>query len=99
MPRRFTHVFIAYGALHGCPQPSLTNYSEEFGDASWAQLAKRADALRNLVRIKVADDNDLKTAHAGLQLCGEFFDGLAELSSMRGDTDQYETISHLALSA
>ena len=50
----------------------------------WASLTQKADALRNLVRIKVADDNDLKTANAGLMICKSFFDDLTRLASMRG---------------
>ena len=36
---------------------------------------------------QVADDNDLKTAKAGLVLCHEFFDGLAQLASLEPDSD------------
>lgn len=61
-------------------------FAQEFGLnlALWAALTMKADALRNLVRIKVADDNDLKTARSGLALCAEFFAALARLAELRG---------------
>ena len=94
----------AVGANHAQTDNSVkksgrTDYRAEFGEERWAALAQRADALRNLVRIKVADDNDLKTARAGLVLCAEFFDGLAELARKRGATDELEVLLDLALSA
>ena len=51
----------------------LTECSEE----DWDGLAKGADALRKLVRIKVQDDNDLKAANGALTSCAEFFATLA----------------------
>ena len=44
----------------------------------------QADALRNLVRIKVADDNDLRTARTGLEECAECFVGIAAGANARG---------------
>ena len=61
------------------------NVATELGltTPEWQSLADRADALRKLVRIKVADDNDLKTARQGLDLCARFFEGLAQLLELR----------------
>ena len=61
------------------------NVATELGltTPEWQSLADRADALRKLVRIKVADDNDLKTARQGLELCARFFEGLAQLLELR----------------
>ena len=44
----------------------------------------QADTLRNLVRIKVADDNDLRTARTGLEECAECFVGIAAGANARG---------------
>ena len=62
--------------------------NEEFGlsVAEWAILTQKADATRKLVRVKLADDNDLKTARRGLEECAEFFDGLAQVAAWRGTT-------------
>jgi hypothetical protein len=49
----------------------------------WAALARRYGALRGLVRIKLADENDLATARAGLQLCDDFFHALVQLAKLR----------------
>ena len=59
------------------------DFRAEFGPARWHSLSLRADALRKLVRIKVADDNDLKTAREGFVLCKAFFDSL-ELHLVEG---------------
>ena len=76
-----------------------TDYPEEFGPDTWARLVGCADALRLLVRVKVADDNDLKTAHSGLQICTAFFEGLAELTRLRGAADEYDVYHELTLCA
>ena len=59
--------------------------NEEFGlsVAEWAVLTQKADSLRKLVRIKLADDNDLKTARSGLELCDEFFKGVVSVAEAR----------------
>ena len=72
--------------------------------AEWSALAERADALRKLVRIKVADDNDLKTARAGLDMCATFFEGLVQLTALRRPelrpgADEYDMLQALAHSA
>ena len=69
----------------------------QFGHARWAELAARADALRALVRIKVADDNDLNTAKAGLVVCAAFFADLAALSKLRGGVDEIELLREISL--
>lgn len=66
--------------------------------AQWASLTMRADALRNLVRIKVADDNDLRTARLGLVLCAEFFRALGRLAELRA-APELEVLQSLAISA
>ena len=75
---------------------SRSKYHEEFGAEKWAELAASADTLRNLVRIKVADDNDLKTARQGLILCRDFFDGLSQLGAQRGVDDEFVVFDELA---
>lgn len=44
------------------------------GDAAeWAELVCRARRCRDLVRVKIQDDNDLNTARDGLRMCQEYF--------------------------
>ena len=73
-----------------------TDYRTEFGADKWAGLAASADALRNLVRVKVADDNDLRTARAGLVICNDFFEGLSQLASLRGMADAFAVFEEMA---
>ena len=63
----------------------------------WRALADRADDLRKLVRVKVADDNDLKTARQGLQLCDEFFEDLARYAGLESGSavDEFEVLRSL----
>lgn len=75
---------------------STTDYAAEFGDARWAELAANADNLRKLVRIKVADDNDLKTARQGLLICREFFDDIGRLGRLQGIADDFAVMEELA---
>ena len=75
---------------------STTDYADEFGAERWAELAAEADNLRKIVRIKVADDNDLKTARAGLLICKEFFDGVAQLAKLQGGKDDFAVIEELS---
>ena len=72
----------------------LGGSASEFGLnlVQWSMLTLQADALRNLVRIKVADDNDLRTARAGLLLCAEFFRALSALSALRQVDDEYAVL-------
>ena len=58
------------------------------------RLQGQADALRNLVRIKVADDNDLKAANLALQTCSDFFGGLTLAAAAQGigDFDLLKTL-------
>ena len=37
--------------------------------AQWVAMQAQADTLRNLVRIKIADDNDIKAARCALDTC------------------------------
>ena len=97
----FTPLMTAAEAGHaqvdnsGKKAPS-TDYVAEFGDARWAELAANADNLRKLVRIKVADDNDLKTARQALLICREFFDGIGRLGRLQGIADDFAVIEELA---
>ena len=79
---------------------SAAGVAKDFGLSllQWAQMLLAAEDLRTLVRVKVADDNDLKTASQGLQLCAEFFAGLSRLAGMRGVTE-FEVLNELSLSA
>ena len=45
------------------------------------------------MRIKVADDNDLRTARAGLVICRDFFDGLAPDGQQAPANDGVEHLS------
>ena len=64
----------------------LGGSASEFGLnlVQWSMLTLQADALRNLVRIKVADDNDLKAANLALQTCSDFFGGLTLAAAAQG---------------
>ena len=48
---------------------------------------------------QVADDNDLKTARAGLLLAQTFLDGLKRLTSMREAADEYAVLQDLVITA
>ena len=87
----------AQGAGHAQMENSVKHLggsASEFGLnlVQWSMLTLQADALRNLVRIKVADDNDLRTARAGLLLCAEFFRALSALSALRQVDDEYAVL-------
>ena len=69
-------------------------YATTFGAAKWHTLAKRADSLRQLVRVKVADDNDLRTAKSGFLICKQFFDGLEELARTHSE-DEFDLLTEL----
>ena len=64
-------------------------------EVEWSALIGEADGLRQLVRIKLADDNDLKAAQCALAGCFEFFSGLDALAARRGATpfDTLQTLS------
>ena len=83
----------------GSKTQQTTDYAAEFGPSEWAALAQRADSLRKLVRIKVADDNDLKTARAGFLLCAEFFDGLGKLAELMNNADEFDVLKDLDVTA
>ena len=67
---------------------------------AWARLTMRAHDLRQLVRIKVADDNDLRTARQGLELAAEYFAALVRLANLRSEAeyDLLNTIRNTAMS-
>ena len=60
----------------------LAGMGLEFGCSisQWALLAHRAEVMRRLIRIKLQDENDLRTARQGLLLCSAFFEDLAALT-------------------
>ena len=76
---------------------SAMGFAREFGLnlAEWATLTIKADELRNLVRIKVADDNDLRTARSGLVLCAEFFHALQQLAVLRAAANGWDVLQLL----
>jgi len=76
---------------------SAMGFAREFGLnlAEWASLTIKADELRNLVRIKVADDNDLRTARSGLVLCAEFFRALERLAVLRNAANGWDVLQQL----
>ena len=96
----------AAGAGHSQLDNSCKNLTgmalpQEYGLSlmQWSMLTLQADALRNLVRIKVADDNDLRTARLGLLLCNDFFQALARLAELRGSASEHAallSLGHLA---
>ena len=82
----------AQGASHAQMDNSNKNLfggamvaASEFGLdlVTWSRLTVAADELRQLVRIKVADDNDLKTARSGLVLAAELFAAVTRLAKLQ----------------
>ena len=67
------------------PQPAPAERFD-LGEAEWAELVRQAEKARGLVRVKLADDNDLKTARTGLLECEEFFSGVRRVATLRGDS-------------
>lgn len=49
----------------------------------WRVLQAQADAVRKLVRIKLADDNDLAAAQCALASCRDFFTTLESVAASR----------------
>ena len=66
-------------------QPPLIG-NADFGLTSveWAELVEKANDLCELIKIKVQDDNDLKTARAGLSMCKGFLDTLIRSAEQLG---------------
>ena len=65
------------------------------GRSEWVAMQAQADALRKLVRIKLADDNDLQAAQCALAACNEFFSNLATVAQ-RGGQSQFDVLQSLA---
>ena len=61
----------------GSADATAASVGLDISDAEWDELTQGADALRKLIRIKVQDDNDLKTANNALSSCAEFFTNIA----------------------
>jgi hypothetical protein len=57
-------------------------------------MQAQADSLRKLVRIKLADDNDLQAAQCALATCSEFFGSLGTLAQ-RGAQSQFAAFQTL----
>ena len=55
----------------------------------------RAEGMRALVRIKLADDNDLNAANSALSLCDEFFISLESLAA-RQQIQPFELFKELS---
>ena len=53
------------------------------GRTEWVAMQASADSMRGLVRIKIADDNDIKAARCALETCRDFFDALEQLAALR----------------
>jgi len=53
------------------------------GRTEWVSMQASADSMRGLVRIKIADDNDIKAARCALETCRDFFDSLEQLATLR----------------
>ena len=75
---------------------AATTYKMSLAD--WARLTYDASDLRTLVRVKVADDNDLRTARLGLELAAEFFEQLSKLAALKGE-DEGLLLQSLRMSA
>ena len=76
--------------------PLTGNDEFNFTRDEWAELVRRADDLRQLIKIKVQDDNDLRTAHSGLDMCKDFLGTLSKSAKQVGDGatafDVYKTL-------
>ena len=81
----------ALAAAKAAPAP-VVPYG--LGEEEWSAMLGEADGLRQLVRIKLADDNDLKAAQCALAGCFDFFTGLTALAERRGATP-FDTLQTL----
>ena len=75
----------------GAQRPRTADGGEALGDldSPCALIRHISVDERTLVRVKLADDNDLKTARTGIVACDEFFTGLARLAPRRA-TGEWE---------
>ena len=64
------------------------------GRTEWVAMQASADSMRGLVRIKIADDNDIKAARCALETCRDFFDSLEQLAALRRGTT-FDTMQSL----
>ena len=64
--------------------PLIGNDNFDLTSAEWAELVDKANDLCELIKIKVQDDNDLKTARAGLSMCKGFLDTLMSSAEQLG---------------
>jgi len=64
------------------------------GRTEWVAMQASADSMRGLVRIKIADDNDIKAARCALETCRDFFDSLEQLAALRRGT-AFDTMQSL----
>ena len=72
---------------------SNSQFAGKISDRDLNYLVQGANSMRRLVRIKVADDNDLETAAAALKMTTEFLKRTVEDAKRRGrEDDIYNTI-------
>ncbi|KAL3893217.1 MAG: hypothetical protein SGPRY_014383 [Prymnesium sp.] len=80
----------------GKKEGDCSSYASSLGISltAWSQLCLQADLLRKLVRIKVADDNDLRTARTALEECAQGFRMIAEAAKHRliSEGDLFESL-------
>lgn len=89
------------GASHAQTDLSARAEAASSGDGTfglsrseWVAMQAQADSLRKLVRIKLADDNDLQAAQCALATCSEFFSSLGTLAQ-RGAQSQFAAFQTL----
>lgn len=73
------------GASEGAANATAAKPPPAVSEADWLELTAKADRLRKLIKIKIQDDNDLRTARKGLELCEAFFGKLAAAAQVHGD--------------
>ena len=56
----------------------------QLGDKDVGYLVKSANSVRRLIRVKIADDNDLNTARDALATAARFFRRVTEEACARG---------------
>lgn len=70
-----------------------SEFEGKINDRDLNYLVKGANSMRRLVRIKVADDNDLETAAAALKLTSNFLNACVADAKKRGLSDNvYKTL-------
>ena len=70
------------GMLSQAPEPICSRLTEREAQ----DLIEGANSVRRLVRIKIADDNDLETARTALVTAAEFLQRLSSQAESRGIT-------------